>query len=139
MALGPLAGVALAGAALYATTRPDDVGNVARATGNATVKTYDAIVHTAEKHHVGEKISEVTAATCRKAQEINEEYHVTDKLSKAAREAASSAKALDEKYHISDKATKLALKSSAAFMSGLSKLASSSSSNSTSNGTSSHI
>lgn len=73
-------GVVGAGAAAYAATRNDQIGDAARATGQAAV------------------------AAGKKADEINKEHKITDKIGAAAKTTYSKAKELDEKHGITTKA-----------------------------------
>jgi hypothetical protein len=101
-----LAGVVIAGAALYATTRTDKVGGAARGVGGAAATTYDKAAESAEKHHVGEKISAASHATYHKAKEIDSQYHITDNVKHATAVAALEAKKLNDRYDITGKSSR---------------------------------
>jgi len=85
MAVGAVAGsltlgVVGAGAAAYAATRKDKIGDAARATGQAAV------------------------AVGGKADAINREHKITEKISNAAKSSFTAAKSFDQKHGISTKA-----------------------------------
>lgn len=77
--VGPVTGVCVAGAAVYASTRNDEVGDMARKIGAGACYAYD----TAKKHGVFDKIKSVGQATIQKANEVNREYHLTERASAA--------------------------------------------------------
>ena len=101
--IGPITGIVVAGAALYASTRDDSIGEAARGTGHATVTAYERTMEAAEKYQVKEKVTAATSATYHKMQEINEEYKVTEKVQAATADVVRSAQDLDRKYDISGK------------------------------------
>ena len=120
--IGPITGIVLGGALLYATTRSDNIGEAARSAGTITANTYDKAMEAAEKHHVTDRVKEATAATAKRVQQINEEYKITDKVSAATSQAIQGAKELDAKYHITEQAKGMAVKTGAALMSGIRRL-----------------
>jgi hypothetical protein len=134
--LGPITGVVVAGAAIYASTRNDKIGETTRATGSAAVSLYDKTVQAAEKYHVKEKVSAATEATMKKANEINDQYKVTDHIQSATKEMVKGAQELDQKYDISGKTVSFFHAGAKAAASTLSKLSDSSSSSSSSSQTS---
>ncbi len=75
--LGPLVGLAAAGAAAYATTRDDNVGEAARATGSATAT-------------AGEIAYEKAKMVGGKMKEFDQQHDVTGKASRALASAATS-------------------------------------------------
>ena len=75
--LGPLVGLAAAGAAAYATTRDDNIGEAARATGSATA-TAGGIAYEQAKI-VGSKLKE-----------FDQQHDVSGKASRAIASAATS-------------------------------------------------
>uniref|UniRef100_A0A7S3F012 WW domain-containing protein n=1 Tax=Haptolina ericina TaxID=156174 RepID=A0A7S3F012_9EUKA len=76
-----LLGVGAAGAAAYAATREDKVGDAAKATGTATV------------------------AACSKAKEVNKQYGITAKAGNLLQQAAASAKEFNQKHDVTGKLT----------------------------------
>jgi hypothetical protein len=126
--LGPITGIVVAGAAIYASTRNDKIGETTRATGSAAVSLYDKTVQAAEKYHVKEKVSTATEATVKKANEINDQYKVTDQIQSATKEMVKGAQELDQKYDISGKTVSFFHAGAKAAASTLSKLSDSSSS-----------
>ena len=72
-------GVAGAGAAAYAATRGDKLGDAARATGTATV------------------------AACGKAKEVDQKYHVTSTAGSWLQQGYASALEFNSKHGITDK------------------------------------
>lgn len=96
----------MAGAALYATTRQDNIGSAARATGGSAVSLYEKAADSAEKHHVGEKLAAAGQATYKKAAQIDSQYHVTENLKQATVVAAAEAKKLNDKYDITGNASR---------------------------------
>ena len=72
--------VAAAGAAGYAATRSDGIGDAARATGNAAVSTAAKAKEYEQEHQVGAKIKTIGEGAVAKAKEVNEKYHVVDNV-----------------------------------------------------------
>jgi hypothetical protein len=126
--IGPITGVVVAGAALYASTRNDKIGDATRSTGSAAVSAYGKTVEAAEKYHVREKVGAASEATMKKAQEINEQYKVTEHIQSATKEIARGAKELDQKYDITGKTASFLQAGAKATASALSKLTADSSS-----------
>eukprot|EP00298_Acanthocystis_sp_HF-20_P016216 c21415_g1_i1.p1 GENE.c21415_g1_i1~~c21415_g1_i1.p1 ORF type:complete len:183 (-),score=93.44 c21415_g1_i1:2-550(-) len=100
---GVAVGVAVAGLAVAATQRSDEIGDAARATGNAVVHGYEKAKEYSEEHHIGDKVKEVTQKAVHKAKEIDEQYHVVEKAKIGANTAIAKAKEIDAEYHISTK------------------------------------
>lgn len=99
-------GVVVAGAALYATTRNDNIGKAVRATGGGAASAFEKAADSAEKHHIGEKLAAAGEATIKKAKAIDSQYHITDNLKHATDVAAVEAKKLNEKYDITGNAAR---------------------------------
>jgi hypothetical protein len=129
--IGPITGVVVAGAALYASTRSDKIGDATRSTGSAAVSVYGKTVEAAEKYHVREKVGAATEATMKKAHEINEQYKVTEHIQSATKEIARGAQELDQKYDITGKTASFLQAGAKATASALSKLTDSSSTTAT--------
>ena len=99
---GPLVGVVLAGGAVYATTRNDQIGEATKAVGEATVRAIEKGREIGNKYGIFDKMKSAASATYTKAKEINDEYKVTDQMKVCASSAATKAKEIDEKYKISE-------------------------------------
>jgi hypothetical protein len=67
---GPIVGIILGGAALYATTRDDKVGESARGFGTAAMAAYERACELAQEHKVGERVSAAASATANRLNEI---------------------------------------------------------------------
>eukprot|EP01041_Mallomonas_annulata_P000788 gene788-1527_t len=106
LVVGPVTGIIVAGVALYATTRNDAVGDVARATGAATNVVYDKAVQAEKKYSITDRLMSAGSATIKKAKEIDNEYKIADKTKSALSQIATQAKEIDEKYEITSKASK---------------------------------
>jgi hypothetical protein len=104
LVIGPVAGVALAGAAVYATTRSDGVGEASRAVGEATLTTVDKAKEIGRKYGIFDKLKSAGNATAAKLAEVNAEYKITDKAAAAGSAAVAQARQLDAKYEISSTA-----------------------------------
>jgi len=105
LVLGPITGVIVAGAAVYATTRSDRIGDAVRGTGTVACNAYDKAVEADKKYGIFDRIKSAGQATMQKASEINKEYKITDKAQTYAKQAVEEAKKIDAKYEITDKAT----------------------------------
>jgi hypothetical protein len=127
--VGPITALVVAGAAVYATTRDDDVGNAARKTGEVTANAYDSAMESAKKHKVGEKISEASKATYERAKEIDEEYKVTDKVKHTTVAIAQEAKKINEKYDLTGHAARALAYTATTASSAIGKIVDSSKSN----------
>lgn len=94
--VGPIAGVAVAGAALYATTREDSIGDAARQGGVVACSTFDFGMMKAKEHNIFERLKDAGQATYQKAVEVNNELRITEQASTAARD-------LNNEHHITDR------------------------------------
>lgn len=104
MALGgSMMAVAGAGAAAYATTRADGIGEAARNTGQSALQAFEAAKKINEEHNLTGKAYEAAQASAAKAKELNEQYKITDKLGAAAAAAAAKAHELETKHNITSK------------------------------------
>jgi hypothetical protein len=90
--VGPITGVCVAGAALYATTRDDEIGDATRKAGAAACLAYDK----AKEAGVFDKLAEAGRKTLQKAHELNDEYKITDRISETARQ-------IENEHHVSDR------------------------------------
>ena len=102
LVIGPVTGIVVAGAALYATTRSDSIGNVSRSIGHASVASYRKSVEVANQYQIGEKLQTAYTATVNKASEIDREYKLTEKATSISKDIASKAKEADAKYKITE-------------------------------------
>jgi hypothetical protein len=105
--VGPIVGVVVAGVAVYASTRDDQIGDVARGVGGAAMSAFDKGNELATRYHVKEKFAAATSATMSKLKEIDNEHHVVDKAKEGANKLLVGAKDFDTKYGISTKASGL--------------------------------
>jgi hypothetical protein len=138
MVIGPLTAVVAGGAALYATTRGDKVGEVARTTGGAAASAYSSAKVMAEKYHVKEKISSATASTVAAAKKIDEDYKVVDTMKSATTEVVKSTREINEKYDITGKTKRATASLASSFMSKMNQINNGESSTSNSNSSSNH-
>ena len=90
--VGPLAGVAVAGAALYATTREDSIGDAARQGGAVACTAFDFGMMKAKEHNVFERLKDAGHATYQKAVEVNNDLRITEQ-----------ARDLNNEHHITDR------------------------------------
>jgi hypothetical protein len=72
-----------AGAAAYATTRADTIGDYARSTGQAAVSTFESAKRYNAEHNITGKASECASAAANKAVEVNKQYHITERIGSA--------------------------------------------------------
>jgi len=79
LVIGPMTGLALGAAAVYATTRNDGIGEAARSAGAMAATGYDKASKYAEENGLYDKMRDAKDKTVAKMTEINDEYHVTDK------------------------------------------------------------
>lgn len=96
--IGPITGIAVAGAALYATTREDSIGDAARQGGVAACAAYDFGMVKAKEHNVYERLRDAGTATYKKAVEVNNELKITERASATARD-------LNNEHHIAERIT----------------------------------
>lgn len=122
MVIGPLTAVVAGGAALYATTRGDKVGEVARSTGGAAVTAYSSAKTMAEKYHVNEKIASATKSTVDAAKRIDNDYKVVDTVKSATDEVVKSTREINEKYDITGKTKRASASLASSFMNKVNQL-----------------
>lgn len=84
--IGPVTGIIVAGAVVYATTRNDSIGDAARKSGVAACGAYDFGMQKAREHNVFERLKEAGAATYKKAQDVNNELKITETATATARD-----------------------------------------------------
>jgi hypothetical protein len=90
--IGPITGIVVAGAALYATTREDRIGDVARKGGVAACSAYDFGMQKAKEHNVFDRLKDAAAITMKKAKEVDNEMKITE-----------NARKLNEEHKITDR------------------------------------
>jgi len=96
-------GVIAAIVGVYATTRDDKIGDVARGAGAMTVVAYDKAKEADQKYSITEKIMVAGTATIAKAKQIDEEYKIVEKTKAAGVATINKAKELDDEYKISER------------------------------------
>lgn len=99
--IGPVTGLACAGAAVYATTRGDAIGDAARAVGVASLAAYSKASEVNTKYGIFDRLKEAASKTAAKASEINAEYHLSDRAAAAAATGVAKVRELDERHQIS--------------------------------------
>mmetsp|Transcript_39984 Transcript_39984/g.40788 ORF Transcript_39984/g.40788 Transcript_39984/m.40788 type:complete len:290 (+) Transcript_39984:77-946(+) len=103
LVIGPVTGIVCAVIGVYATTRDDKIGDIARSTGAATANAYDKAVETESKYGIKDKIKNAGIATYEKAKEINSEYMLTEKANAMATATYTKAVEINEEYKVVDK------------------------------------
>lgn len=73
--MGPLVGLGMAGAAVYATTRQDNVGEAARATGSATAT-------------IGGKAMQIASKVGAKAKEVDDKHNFSGRAAEGIKKGA---------------------------------------------------
>lgn len=101
LVIGPVTGLACAGAAVYATTRSDAIGDCARAVGVASLAAFSKAKEVDSKYGIWDGIKSAASKTAAKAAEINNEYHLTDKAKAAASTGVEKLREFDEKHQVS--------------------------------------
>jgi hypothetical protein len=104
--VGPITGVVVAGAALYATTRKDRIGAAAMGVGGAAAVGYDKTKEAAEKNDVYNRVKAAGAATAKKAGEIDERYQVSKNVKAATKATVTEAVRINNKYDLTGQATR---------------------------------
>ena len=82
--MGPMSAVVAAGAAAYATTRKDSVGDVARSTGETAAATASGLKKFNDEHKITSKVYDAGVAAAAKAKEVNAKYGISTKMSEGA-------------------------------------------------------
>jgi hypothetical protein len=106
LVVGPMVGIAVAGATLYATTRSDDVGKASRAVGTSVVTAYEKGMEHGKKSGFFDRMKDMGSKSVAKAKEINNEYKLTEKASSAAASGIVKAKELNNKYDVTNSIAK---------------------------------
>ena len=81
--VGPVTGIVCAGAALYAVTRDDQVGDIARSTGSIACSAFDKSKELAVKYGVYDKMKKAATITLDKARELDAKYELSNKATSA--------------------------------------------------------
>ena len=102
LCVGPVTGIIVAGAALYATTRNDKAGEVTRSIGQAAVSSFRKTKELADEYKVTEKLQSAYTATAKKASDIDQEYKLTERAISVSKDIATAAKEADSKYKITE-------------------------------------
>lgn len=101
LVIGPVTGLACAGAAVYATTRSDAIGDAARAVGVASLAAYGKAREIDQKYGIWDGIKSAASKTAAKAAEIDKEYLLTDKAKAAASTGVAKMREFDETHQVS--------------------------------------
>eukprot|EP00638_Chattonella_subsalsa_P007200 CAMPEP_0117762084 /NCGR_PEP_ID=MMETSP0947-20121206/17697_1 /TAXON_ID=44440 /ORGANISM="Chattonella subsalsa, Strain CCMP2191" /LENGTH=194 /DNA_ID=CAMNT_0005583263 /DNA_START=84 /DNA_END=665 /DNA_ORIENTATION=+ len=112
---GPIVAVAAGGAAAYATTREDKVGEVARSTGKAVGEAAKGIKRFNEEHKITEKAITTTKKAVCKAQDVNREHQIGQKtkvivetIGEGSKRAWESARNFEQEHKIGENIQKTA-------------------------------
>mmetsp|Transcript_9649 Transcript_9649/g.13102 ORF Transcript_9649/g.13102 Transcript_9649/m.13102 type:complete len:255 (+) Transcript_9649:213-977(+) len=100
---GPMLAMAGAGAAAYAATRSDSVGDAARSTGQGAVKGFERAKQLDQEHHITEKARSAASAGIEKAKEMNTKYNILGSLSNAFNSGVEKAKEIEAKHNVSSR------------------------------------
>ena len=104
---GPaVAAVVVGGAAVYGTTRDDNIGETIRNVGAKTADAAGYVKDKADEYHVVEKAKAGASAAVAKAKEVNEKYDVTGKTKAAASATYAKGKEINEEYDLTGKAAR---------------------------------
>ena len=104
LAIGPVAALAGAAGAAYATTRGDEWGDAARATGDASAAAYAKAKELDRDHHILSRTKDALVTGYNKAVEIDQQYSILDRTKRFARDSYSKAREIDQQYDLSGKA-----------------------------------
>lgn len=103
MVMGPVTAVAAAGAAVYATTRRDTAGELARSTGIAAASTATAVKKFNDEHDITGKVWKAGEAAAIKAKEVNVKYGISTKVAAAASSGYQAAAEFEKKNNVTSK------------------------------------
>lgn len=98
--LGSTAAVLGAGAAAYAATRRDQVGDAARQVGNAANSFASRVYEFNQQHRITERARDAAVATYHKAKDLNKKYKITEQASEMASTGYQKAKDYNEKHQV---------------------------------------
>jgi len=99
--IGPVSGVVLAGAALYASQRRDYVGDAARKGGELAVKAYSKASEMDKAYGISAQLKAAASTTYTKAKELDAEFKMTERAREAGASAAVEVQKIDATYKIS--------------------------------------
>ncbi|CAD7946006.1 unnamed protein product [Amoebophrya sp. A120] len=97
--LGPISAVALGGAAVYACTRKDKVGDAAKTIGKATSTTINKAVSVDQKHQISTRAAEIGKKTASEAMRLGKQAAESDTGKAVARNTVSGANAVSKWYN----------------------------------------
>jgi len=100
-----LLGAAGAGAAVYAATRSDGLGEATRATGQGAAAGFAKVRQYNQEHKVTERASAAAVSTWQQAQQFNEEHKITERTSAAAASAWQQTKQFNEDHKVTERAS----------------------------------
>eukprot|EP00287_Rhodomonas_sp_CCMP768_P016020 CAMPEP_0196757736 /NCGR_PEP_ID=MMETSP1091-20130531/103817_1 /TAXON_ID=302021 /ORGANISM="Rhodomonas sp., Strain CCMP768" /LENGTH=245 /DNA_ID=CAMNT_0042106521 /DNA_START=36 /DNA_END=775 /DNA_ORIENTATION=+ len=100
---GPVAGLALAGGAMYATTRSDGLGDSARACGQGVVGTAQQAKAFNEEHQVTQKVGAIAKGAYNKAKELDDKHKIVDNTKAGAQATWDKAVEVNQKYQVTTK------------------------------------
>mmetsp|Transcript_17968 Transcript_17968/g.41938 ORF Transcript_17968/g.41938 Transcript_17968/m.41938 type:complete len:280 (+) Transcript_17968:64-903(+) len=112
---GAFAVAAGGGAAAYAATRQDGIGNAARKAGEVTLDGVDKAADLNREHKITEKLAEAGRNAMDRAKEMNEKYKITEKAKAGMDAAVTKVQEVEAKHHVTDKVA-------AGFASGVEKI-----------------
>ena len=96
-------GMVAAGAAAYATTRKDGLGDVAKAVGRAAVAAATKGRELNDEYKISERARSAASEGYRAARQLNDKYEVTDKAKAATQDGLAKARTFDEQHGVSSK------------------------------------
>merc|ERR1719386_257871 len=97
---GTLGLVAGAGAAAYAATRKDGVGDAARGVGNCAMTGANKAKELNDEHNITGKATAAAQAGIAKAKEVNEKHGITEKITAGVSKVTEKAKEIEEKHNV---------------------------------------
>jgi len=103
MVMGPMAAVALAGAAAYATTREDKIGSAARTVGTGGVTALQKAKSFDDNYQVTQRVAAAGSNAVGKAKEMDEKYQVIDKAKTGVSQAGSAVSDFNERHQVTAK------------------------------------
>ena len=100
----PVFAVAGAGAAAYAATRKDNIGETAREAGSKTLKATEGVREFDRKHGITQGAKDAVQAVGTKVTKINEEHKITERASTLISGGVGKAKQFNEEHQVTQKA-----------------------------------
>ncbi|OQR99672.1 hypothetical protein ACHHYP_05163 [Achlya hypogyna] len=105
MVAGPLGCVAGAVGGAILTTKDGASGDIARATGNLVVASFDKAKHVNETYHVTDRVKGAVKCATATAHEIDAKYKIKDKAGSWLDAGIKHASQVNQKYRLTDRAT----------------------------------